>query len=50
MTGTLLLPVTVTRVRFPVGTGNFSLHYRVQNDSGAHPASYTKGIRALSLG
>jgi hypothetical protein len=27
-------------VRFPAGTGNFSLHRRVQNGSGAHPASY----------
>jgi hypothetical protein len=24
---------------------NFSLHYRVQNGSGAHPASYPMGIR-----
>jgi hypothetical protein len=29
-----------SRVRFPVGAGNFSLHHRVQNGSGAHPASY----------
>jgi hypothetical protein len=29
-----------SRVRFPAGTGNFSLHHRVQNGSGAHPASY----------
>jgi hypothetical protein len=29
-----------SRVRFPGGTGNFSLHHRVQNGSGAHPASY----------
>jgi hypothetical protein len=29
-----------SRVRFPAGAGNFSLHHRVQNDSGAHPASY----------
>jgi hypothetical protein len=29
------------RVRFPAGAGNFSFHYRVQNGSGAHPASYT---------
>jgi hypothetical protein len=28
-----------SRVRFLVGAGNFSLHYRVQNVSGAHPAS-----------
>jgi hypothetical protein len=24
-----------SRVRFPVGAGNFSLHHRIQNDSGA---------------
>jgi hypothetical protein len=34
-----------SRVRFPAGTGNFSLHHRVQNGSGAHPASYPMGIR-----
>jgi hypothetical protein len=28
------------RVRLPAGAGNFSLHHHVQNDSGAHPASY----------
>jgi hypothetical protein len=33
------------RVRFPAGAGNFSLHHRVQNGSGAHPASYPTGIR-----
>jgi hypothetical protein len=27
-----------SRVRFSAVTGNFSLHYRVQNGSGAHPA------------
>jgi hypothetical protein len=32
-------------VRFPAGTGNFSLHHRVQNGSGAHPASYPMGSR-----
>jgi hypothetical protein len=26
-----------SRIRFPAGTGNFSLHHRVQNGSGAHP-------------
>jgi hypothetical protein len=31
-------------VRFPAGTGNFSLH-RVQTSSGAHPASCPTGIR-----
>jgi hypothetical protein len=29
-----------SRVRFPAGDGNFSLHHRVQKCSGAHPASY----------
>jgi hypothetical protein len=29
-----------SEVRVPVGAGNFSLHHRVQNGSGAHPASY----------
>jgi hypothetical protein len=38
------------RVRFPAGAGNFSLHHRVQNGSGAHPASYPMGTRGLSLG
>jgi hypothetical protein len=32
-------------VRFPTGAGNFSLHHRVQNGSGAHPASYLMGTR-----
>jgi hypothetical protein len=31
------------RVRFPAGAGDFSLHHRVQNGSGAHPASYSMG-------
>jgi hypothetical protein len=34
-----------SRVQFPEGTGNFSLHHRVQNGSGAHPASYPMGTR-----
>jgi hypothetical protein len=34
-----------SRVRFPAGTGNFSLHQRVQNGFGAHPASYPTGTR-----
>jgi hypothetical protein len=33
-----------SRVRFPAGAGNFSLHHRIQNGSGAHPASYPMGI------
>jgi len=32
-----------SRVRFPAEAGNFSLHHRVQNGSGAHPASYLMG-------
>jgi hypothetical protein len=38
-----------SRVRFLAGAGNFSLHYRVQNGSGAHPASYPMGNWDLSL-
>jgi hypothetical protein len=34
-----------SRFRFPDGAGNFSLHHRVQNDSGAHPASYPMDTR-----
>jgi hypothetical protein len=34
-----------SRVRFPAGVGNFSPHYRVQNGSEAHPASYPMGTR-----
>jgi hypothetical protein len=34
-----------SRVRLPAGAGNFSLHNRVQNVSGAHPASYPMGAR-----
>jgi len=29
-----------SRVWFPAGAGNFSLHHRVQNGSGTQPASY----------
>jgi hypothetical protein len=32
-----------SRVRFPVGARNVSLHHRLEN--GAHPASYTMGTR-----
>jgi hypothetical protein len=39
-----------SRVRFPAGTGNFSVHYRVKNCSGAHPASYPMGERGCFLG
>jgi hypothetical protein len=34
-----------SRVRFPAGAGNFSLHHRVQNGSGAHPTSYPMGTK-----
>jgi hypothetical protein len=34
-----------SRVQFPTGAGNFSLHYSVQIGSGAHPASYPMGTR-----
>jgi hypothetical protein len=39
-----------SRVRFPAGAGNFSLHHRDQNGSGAHPASYPMGTRGSFLG
>jgi hypothetical protein len=35
----------VSRVRFPAGAGNFSLHYCDHNGSEAHPASYPMGTR-----
>jgi hypothetical protein len=34
-----------SRVRFPTGAGNVSLHHRVQNGPGAHPVSYPMGTR-----
>jgi hypothetical protein len=39
-----------SRIRFPTGAGNFSLHHRLQNGSGAHPASYPMGNRGSFLG
>jgi hypothetical protein len=39
-----------SRVRFPAGAGNFSLHHRLQNGSGAHLASYPMVPGAISLG
>jgi hypothetical protein len=39
-----------SRVRFPAGAGNFSLHHRVQNGAGAHPASYQMGTRVAFPG
>jgi hypothetical protein len=32
------------------GAGNFSLHHRVQNGSGFHPASYPMGTRGFFPG
>jgi hypothetical protein len=32
-----------SKVRFPAGAGNFSLHHRDQNGSETHPASYPNG-------
>jgi hypothetical protein len=39
-----------SRVGFPVGAANFSLHHRLQKGSGSHPASYSMGTRGSSLG
>jgi hypothetical protein len=39
------LDVWGSRVRFPEGAENFSLHHRVQNGFGAHLASYPMGTR-----
>jgi hypothetical protein len=39
-----------SRVRFPAGAGNFSLHQSVQNGSGVHPASYSMGTRGSFSG
>jgi hypothetical protein len=39
-----------SRVRFPMGFGNFSLHHRIQNGSGSHPASYPRDTRGSSPG
>jgi hypothetical protein len=39
-----------SKVRFPAGAGNFSLHHHVQNDSGVHPAPIQWVPGALSLG
>jgi hypothetical protein len=38
-----------SRVRFPARAGNF-FHHRVQNGSGAHPASYPMDTRGPFLG
>jgi hypothetical protein len=34
-----------SRVRFPAGARNFSLHHRIQNGSRTHRASYPMGTR-----
>jgi hypothetical protein len=39
-----------SRVSFPAWAGNFSLHHRVKNGSGAHPASYPMGTRGSFSG
>jgi hypothetical protein len=39
-----------SKIRFPAENGNFSLHHRIQNGSGAHPASYPMGTRGFLLG
>jgi hypothetical protein len=39
-----------SKVRFPEGVGNFSLHHRLQNGSAADPASYPMGTRGSFLG
>jgi hypothetical protein len=39
-----------SRVLFPAGSGNFSLYHRVQNGSGAHPASNPMGTRGSYAG
>jgi hypothetical protein len=37
-------------VRYPEGAGNFSLHHRVQNGCGTHPASDPMGTKCSFLG
>jgi hypothetical protein len=39
----------VSRIRLPAGAENFSFHQRVKKGSGAHPASYSTGIRGSFL-
>jgi hypothetical protein len=39
-----------SRVRFPVGAGNFFFHHRVRSGSGAHPVSYTIATGGSFLG
>jgi hypothetical protein len=42
--------ITGSRVRFPAGAENFSLHHRVRKGSGTHPASYPIGNRGSFFG
>jgi hypothetical protein len=44
------LDVWGSRAWFPARAGNFFLHHRVQNGSGAHPASYPVGTRGCFPG
>jgi hypothetical protein len=39
-----------SRVPFPEGAENFSLHHRVQNGAGAHPVSYPLATRGFFPG
>jgi hypothetical protein len=39
-----------SRISFPAGAGNFSLHHRIQNGSGAHPTSYPMDTGVSFLG
>jgi hypothetical protein len=39
-----------SRVRLPAGAGDFSVHHRVQNGSGAHPDSSPMGSRGSFSG
>jgi hypothetical protein len=48
--GTGKLLARGSRVRFPAGAGNFSLHQHIQTGSGAHPASYPVGTRGSFAG
>jgi hypothetical protein len=39
-----------SRARFPAGTGNFSIHHRLQDGSGVHPATYPMGAKGCFSG
>jgi len=39
-----------SRLRFPAGARNISLHHGVKTGSGSHPASYPMGIRGSFSG